>query len=102
MRLTFNEEINPATFTASQVTLTGPGGAISGVTVTAVSGSNDHKFDISFPAQTAAGTYTLKVGTGVQDWYGNAMNQNRNGSTARRPTRSSRPSGRPPPAHPIS
>ena len=79
MSLTFNEEINPATFTPAQVTLTGPGGTISGVTVTPVSGSNDHEFTISFPTQTAAGTYTLKVGPDIQDWYGNDMNQNRNG-----------------------
>ena len=34
---------------------------------------------ISFPTQTAAGTYTLTVGPDIQDWYGNDMNQNRNG-----------------------
>ena len=78
VQLTFNEEINPATFTASQVTLTGPSGAITGLTVTAVSGSNNHKFTVSFPSQTAAGTYTLNVGPNIQDWYGNEMNQNRN------------------------
>ena len=75
--LNFNEEINPATFTSAQVTLTGPGGTIIGVTVTAVSGSDDHEFTISFPTLTAAGTYTLKVGPDIQDWYGNEMNQNR-------------------------
>ena len=79
MQLDFNEEINPATFTPSEVTLTGPGGTIAGVTVAAVAGSNDHEFTISFPDQTAAGTYTLKVGPDIQDWYGNDMNQNRNG-----------------------
>ena len=79
VQLTFNEEINPATFTAAQVTLTGPNGPISGVTITPVSTSNDHEFTIAFPAQTAAGSYTLKVGPDVQDWYGNDMNQNRNG-----------------------
>jgi len=79
IQLTFNEEINPATFTPSQVTLTGPGGTISGVTVTAVAGSNDHQFLISFASQTAGGTYTLKVGPSIQDWYGNSMDQNRNG-----------------------
>ena len=78
VQLNFNEEINPATFTPSQVTLAGPGGTISGVNVAAVSGSNDHQFVISFPAQTAAGSYTLTLATGVQDWYGNALNQNRN------------------------
>ena len=76
--LNFNEEINPATFTPSQVTLTGPNGTISGVTVTAVSGSNDHQFTISFPTQTGAGAYTLKVAPTLQDWYGNDLNQNRN------------------------
>ena len=59
--LNFNEEINPATFTPAEVTVTGPGGTISGVTVNAVSGSDDHEFTISFPTQTAAGTYTLTV-----------------------------------------
>ena len=38
VQLTFNEEINPATFTSAQVTLTGPGGVIPAgeVSVTAV------------------------------------------------------------------
>ena len=47
--------------------------------MTPISGSNDHEFQISFPAQTTAGVYTLKVGPDIQDWYGNDMNQNRNG-----------------------
>ncbi len=80
IQVTFNEEINPATFTPSQVTLTGPNGAITGVSVTAVAGSNDHTFAITFPNQSAAGAYTLNVGPDVQDWYGNDMNQNRNGT----------------------
>ena len=78
VQLTFNEEINPATFTASQASLTGPSGAIVGLTVTPVSGSNNHQFTVSFPSQSTAGTYTLKVGPNIQDWYGNAMNQNGN------------------------
>ncbi|MHB1561204.1 MAG: S8 family serine peptidase, partial [Isosphaeraceae bacterium] len=78
VQVTFNEEINPATFTPAQVTLTGPNGTISGVTVAPVSGSNDHQFTITFPAQTAAGAYKLTVGPSIQDLYGNAMNQNRN------------------------
>ncbi len=77
--VTFNEEINPATFSPSQATLSGPGGSKSGVSVTPVAGSNDHQFVISFPAQTAPGTYTLTVGPSIEDWYGNAMDQNRNG-----------------------
>jgi subtilisin family serine protease len=79
IQLTFNEEVNPATFTAQQVTLTGPGGAIKGATVSVLSGSNNHQFVISFPPQTASGTYTVTVGPAIQDFYGNKMDQNRNG-----------------------
>ena len=75
--LNFNEEIDPATFTPAQVTVTGPGGAISGVAVSPVPGSNDHEFTISFPTQFAAGPYTARVGPDVQDWYGNDMRQTR-------------------------
>ncbi len=78
VQVTFNEEINPATFTASSVTLVGPDGTIGGVTVTPVAGSNDHEFTIAFPSQTAAGSYRLTVGPGLHDLYGNAMNQDRN------------------------
>ncbi len=80
VQVTFNEEINPATFTSAQVTLTGPGGVIpaADVSVTPVSGSNDHAFQVSFPVQTAAGAYKLTVGPDIQDWYGNDLNQNRN------------------------
>jgi subtilisin family serine protease len=80
VELTFNEEINPATFTASDVTLRGPSGSIGGVSVAVVAGSNDHEFKISFPTQTAPGTYTLAVQPNLQDWYGNRMNQRGTGS----------------------
>jgi subtilisin family serine protease len=90
IQLTFNEEINPATFTPAQVVLTGPGGTISGVTVSAVAGSNNHRFTITFPTQTAAGTYTLKesarrsgIGTATR-WTRTAT-----ASTGRPPTSSS-------------
>ncbi len=49
------------------------------MTISVVAGSNDHQFLISFPSQTGGGTYTLKVGPSIQDWYGNSMDQNRNG-----------------------
>ena len=81
LQLTFNEEINPATFTPNQVTLSGPGGVIptNEISVTVVSGSNDHEYQISFPAQNTTGNYNLTVGPDIQDWYGNDMNQNHNG-----------------------
>ena len=79
IQLTLSEEVNPATFTTGQVTLTGPAGLIKGVTVSVIPASNNHQFTISFPPQTAAGTYTLTVGPAIQDFYGNKMDQNRNG-----------------------
>jgi serine protease len=79
IQLTFNEEVNPATFTTQQITFTGPAGTINGATVSVVSGSNNHQFVISFPTQTAPGTYNLTAGPNIQDFYGNKMDQNRNG-----------------------
>ncbi len=78
-QVTFNEEVDPATFTASQATIVGPNGPITGLTVSAVAGSNDHAFTVSFSGQTTPGTYTLTVGPSVRDLYGNQMNQNGNG-----------------------
>jgi subtilisin family serine protease len=79
VQVTFDEEVNPATLTSSQATLTSPSGMVTGLSISAVVGSNNHQFNISFPSQTATGTYTLVVGPDIQDWYGNDMNQNRNG-----------------------
>ncbi len=80
IQVNFNEEINPATISPQQVTITGPRGPISGVSIAPVAGSNDHAFLISFPPQTAAGNYSLTVGPAIQDLYGNKMDQNRNGT----------------------
>jgi serine protease len=79
-RVTFSEAINSSTFTAADVTLSGPGGkpvTVSGVA--AVSGTNGTQFDVAFPAQAATGTYTLVVGPDVRDLAGNPMDQNKNG-----------------------
>jgi subtilisin family serine protease/subtilisin-like proprotein convertase family protein len=79
-RVTFSEAIDPATFTAGDVTLTAPGGkavAVSGVT--AVTGSGNTQFDVTFPAQAATGSYALTVGPDVRDPAGNPMDQNKNG-----------------------
>src|SRR5262249_49409348 len=79
VQFTFNEEINPATFTPAQVTLTGPAGTISGVTVSAVTGSNNHQLVIAFPTQQRGATYTLTVGPPIPNWNRNSMDHNRNG-----------------------
>ena len=52
-----------------------------GVAVTPVSVDSQraHRVHHLVPSQIAAGTYSLTVGPDVQDWYGNDMNQNRDG-----------------------
>jgi subtilisin family serine protease len=79
-RVSFSESINASTFTPNKVTLSGPGGkAIAVTAVTPVGGTNGTQFDVTFPTQTAAGTYTLVVGPDVRDLAGNPMDQDRNG-----------------------
>jgi subtilisin-like proprotein convertase family protein len=79
-RVTFSEPINASTFTASDLTLTGPGVRAVAITgVAAVVGTNNTQFDLTFPAQAVTGTYTLAVGPDVRDLAGNPMDQNRNG-----------------------
>jgi subtilisin family serine protease/subtilisin-like proprotein convertase family protein len=73
LRLIFNESIDPTSFTASDVTLTGPNGPIAVSSVTAVAGSNNTQFDVSFPTQTTPGTYYLSVGPHIKDASGNEM-----------------------------
>lgn len=84
VRFTFNEAINPGTFTDADIaSFTGPGGPIStSYTITAVSGSNNTQFDVTFTTQTAAGTYTMVIGPGITDTAtpGNPMNQDNDGT----------------------
>jgi hypothetical protein len=79
IRVTFNEPINPATFTLNQVVLTGPTGAVIPVTGVAVAlGSFNTDFDISFAPQTTLVNYSLVVGPNVLDTFGNPMDQDDN------------------------
>lgn len=79
VRLTFNEAVNPATFTtADVVSLTGPNGAITPTGVVAVAGTNNTQFDVTFAAQSTLGTYSVTVGPDVRDTANNPMNQNQN------------------------
>ena len=79
VQLNFNEEINPATFTAVAGHSHRPrrhdqrGDRHAGLRL------QRPRVHHLVPHPDAAGTYTLKVGPDIQDWYGNDMNQNRNG-----------------------
>jgi serine protease len=75
VRFTFSEAIDPATFATDDVAVAGPLGAIAPSGVAAVSGT---QFDVTFPAQTLVGTYTVTIGPEVRDLAGNPMNQNNN------------------------
>jgi hypothetical protein len=79
IRLTFNTSIDPSTFTLADLTFTGPNGAITVASVTAVAGSNNTQFDVSFAPQSASGGYSLVVGPDVRNVRGTAMDQNNNG-----------------------
>ena len=79
VELTFSEAINAASFTTSDVTLTGPSGAAIPISsVLPVTTSGNTVFNVRFASQSALGVYTIRVGPAVNDLAGNPMNQNQN------------------------
>ena len=80
VRVTWNEPLAPLTFTRLDITaFSGPGGAISVTDVIVVPSTNNRQFDITFPTQTAFGTYGLTIGPNITDAAGNPMNQDNDG-----------------------
>jgi subtilisin family serine protease len=77
VHVTFNEAMDPSTFTPAAVSFSGPGGSIAVTSITATNDSNKD-FDITFAAQTSLGSYTMVIGPIIQDFYGNLMDQNGN------------------------
>jgi hypothetical protein len=76
IRVTFNEPMDPTTFTTDKVDyFTGPSGRIPVAGVTPVPGSNNTQFDITFAPQGAAGSYTLAIGPDILDQFGTPMDQ---------------------------
>jgi subtilisin-like proprotein convertase family protein len=68
VKVTFDRAVAPWSFTAADVQITGPGGKV--VTVSAVNlvpGTANRTFEVTFPTQTAAGTYSMKIGPEVMD-----------------------------------
>ncbi|MEM6470297.1 MAG: S8 family serine peptidase, partial [Planctomycetota bacterium] len=69
--LVFSEAINENTFTAEDVeTLRGPSGPILLSSITKLA---DDRFQLSFPEQTEKGSYQLRIGSAIEDLYGNQM-----------------------------
>ncbi|MFM7148306.1 MAG: S8 family serine peptidase, partial [Gemmataceae bacterium] len=79
VRITFNLAVDLTTFSLADVSLTGPGGAVTPTSLTAVSGSNNTQFDVGFANQTTPGTYTISVGPSITSSSGGLMDQNGNG-----------------------
>jgi subtilisin family serine protease/subtilisin-like proprotein convertase family protein len=73
IRLNFDRAIVPSTFTTANLTLLGPSGKVALSSVVPVSGTSDRSFTVTFPARTAAGTYTLYVGGNAKDAAGNTI-----------------------------
>jgi subtilisin family serine protease len=74
IRLSFDRAINASTFTAADITLTGPDGKAIAITrVAPAPGYAGNVHDISFATQTLGGTYTLKVGPDITDPAGIGM-----------------------------
>jgi hypothetical protein len=77
--VTFNEPMDPATFTPDKITaFTGPDGAHVVLSVTPVSGTSNTQFRITFDPLTATGSYTMTVGPDIRDLAGHPMDQNGN------------------------
>ena len=73
LTVAFDKAIDPSTFTSSEVTITGPNGAIpaGSITVTEVDAAH---YTVTFPQQSQQATYAVSIGgPGVHDVSGNAM-----------------------------
>lgn len=81
-RVTFNEPVYDFTTADINFRLTTDGinfTAIAVDAIRAVAGSNNRQFDVTFPAQSAVGTYALSIGPDIRDAAGNPMDQNGDG-----------------------
>jgi subtilisin family serine protease len=73
IQVTFNQGVNPSSFTAADLGLLGSAGRITITGVTAVAGTNNQTFTITFATQTAPGSYTLYIGANAMDVFGNPI-----------------------------
>jgi subtilisin family serine protease/methionine-rich copper-binding protein CopC len=65
--ITFSQSMNLSTLTGSTVTLVGPNGKSYGATkITAVAGSDNKTFTVTFPTQATPGTYTVELSGSIR------------------------------------
>jgi len=72
--LFFNAAPNPSSVNSSAVSLSTPAGPLSASSLQVSRLSSAH-YQVTFPLQTAVGTYVLTVGTNISDLYGGALAQ---------------------------
>ena len=75
--VSFNMALQASSFTADDVSISGPGGL---VTVTGVSLVGGTTWRISFVPQTADGPYTVRVGPNIDEVAGNFLGMDQNGN----------------------
>jgi hypothetical protein len=76
--VTFNEPINPLTFTTVDVRING---GAAGAGVTQVASLDQFSFVITFvkPTNTTGAYWSVAIGPDINDFFGNKMDQNANG-----------------------
>ena len=77
IEVTFDEPIDPLSFTIADVTVIGPDGPVTPAGVQAISQT---VFRVDLPAQTIAGEYTFTLGSDIQDVHANRMDQDGDGA----------------------
>jgi hypothetical protein len=80
--ITFSEAIAPGTLNLSDVSLTGPSGAIQILSLKHMTGNT---YQIGFDYIKASGAYTIAVGPNIADLAGNLMDQNGNDAGGENP-----------------
>jgi len=71
--VTFNQPVDPGTFTNTDLVLTTPSGSIPASQFTLTGGGGGSTWRIGFPTQTANGGYSLTVGPHVANLFGQEM-----------------------------
>jgi hypothetical protein len=83
IRFTFDESMRPHSFDKISTAIPGftdpNGNPIPVLSVTPVPGTNNTQFDVAFPQQTQAGTYTMVIGPKIRDRLGRWMDQDGDG-----------------------
>jgi hypothetical protein len=77
--VTFNEAIDPTTFTTADVSLTGPSGSGS-VAINDVVELDSTHYQIDFAPLTTRGAYSVAIGPYIANPEGNLMDQNQDGT----------------------